>query len=102
MKAVLAIILTGLMFISTGQEKPKFAYHVCTTGALKTRCKVTDSTKTIDNIIQMYFPAIQIDTEKHFQYHNVIEVGDYDVIVYAEKKRIVKKKNGKIRLKKIR
>lgn len=102
MKQISAIALLLVATLVSTAQKHDTGYLVCVSGVYSTKCKKTMSPSVVDSIAHNYFKHIRIDSENHFKTEYFLEISDLGTVFYAEKKYFIKKKNGKIRTKKIK
>lgn len=101
-KAILTTLMLLLVLISTSQEKSKFGYLVCVTDVkFDVKCKDVLLIDTAQDICDNYFPG-KINVENDLKYDNFISIMTDNRGFYIEKKNVVIKKSGKVKLRKIR
>ena len=97
MKTWLITLLIALTLSVSSQEH---GYLVCTTGSTKINCKKVQNIETVQEILDLRFKGI--DIEKELKRSNFIQILTETSGIYIEKKRLVRKKNGKIKYRRIK
>jgi hypothetical protein len=101
------LILLGIClfaFAISAQPKTKeISYLVCTTGSTqRVNCKHVKTKEQVQSLVDLKFDGVSIDLGVQLKHSNYIQILTEQSGLYIEKKRIVRKKNGKIKYKKLK
>ena len=99
MKTLLTTILIALTLSVAAQEH---GYLACTTGSTEIVCKKVQKIETVQEIFEFHYPGYCIDIEKEMKHSNYFEIITENRGIYIEKKRLKRKKNGKIKYRRIK
>jgi hypothetical protein len=102
MKKLITILIIILSFNCFGTNPEDTGYLVLIQGHWKIKSHKVKSIEQVESIHQNYFDCVTVDFVKFFERSNIYQITNETVIFYAEKVEFVRKKNGKIKIRKFK
>lgn len=93
------LLFLALALAVSMSQAQKVGYLVCTSGIGGVKCRELLSTAAVQEMVELKFPDVRIDVDKQLKHSNYIQILTENSGIYVEKKRVVRKKNGKLKFK---